>query len=45
MTGYYKTIADLEKATYGSMGGDSLLKAYADNPQQDSRSARLCPSR
>ena len=32
MTGYYKTIADLEKATYGSMGGDSLLKSYTDNP-------------
>jgi len=27
MSGYYKTIADLERATYGSFGGDRLLKA------------------
>ena len=27
MTGYFKTIADLERATYGSFGGDRLLKA------------------
>ena len=27
MTGYFKTIADLERATYGAFGGDRLLKA------------------
>ena len=27
MTGYFKTIQDLERATYGAFGGDRLLKA------------------